>query len=208
MSSLAVVEQNKKLVIDSRLIAEDLGIQHKNFLATIDKYKNDVEKKCGAIAVNSREFKTKRGNRAQGRQAWLTECQLKALLARCRTGLSEKMINDLADFGWDLSAFSAQKVKRAKRKENSYRNDLALELGGKKEVTTLAGNIDILTSQEVIEVKAVHCWKSALGQVLVYGDYYPSHKKRIHLFGETQESYLEVIRKHCKKRNVFVTWEP
>ena len=47
MSSLAVVEQNKKLVIDSRLIAEDLGIQHKNFLATIDKYKNDVEKKCG-----------------------------------------------------------------------------------------------------------------------------------------------------------------
>ncbi len=78
----------------------------------------------------------------------------------------------------------------------------------KREVRTLAGNIDILTQSEIIEVKKIINWKSGVGQVLIYGHYYPSHQKRLHLFGETQESYLKMIKSHCKKLKIKVTWQP
>ena len=82
---------------------------------------------------------------------------------------------------------------------------LQASIGGDVEVKTLAGNIDLLTTDQIIEVKGVKSWKSALGQILAYGKYYPSHIKRIHLFGETQTSYLELIRSHCSTLNVIVT---
>ena len=97
--------------------------------------------------------------------------------------------------------------KVAKSPEKKVRDKLHKRLGGEIEVRCLAGSIDLLTSLEIIEVKQVKGWKSALGQLLTYSDYYPSHAKRIHLFGETQESYLAMIEKHCNKYGVLVTWE-
>jgi len=99
-----------------------------------------------------------------------------------------------------------QKKKISSRRlERNIQLRLQSSLGGKVEVRTLAGNIDLLTSDQIIEVKGVKEWKSALGQIIVYGKYYPSHQKRIHLFGETQTSYLELIRSHCSTSNVIVT---
>lgn len=95
----------------------------------------------------------------------------------------------------------------SKDREKEIQIQLASALNGQREVKTLAGRIDILTSTEVIEVKAVSQWKSAIGQIVVYGDYYPSHTKRIHLFGETQNSYLAMVIGHCDKRKILVTWE-
>ena len=82
------------------------------------------------------------------------------------------------------------------------------KLGGEIEVPCLAGRIDILTSIEIIEVKRVFAWKSALGQILVYGSYYPIHQKRIHLFGKTDRDNLGLIKKHCDNFQVVVTWQP
>jgi hypothetical protein len=97
--------------------------------------------------------------------------------------------------------------KSSSRQEKTMQMALAEKLKGSQvEVETLAGRIDILTPKQVIEVKRVKDWKSALGQVLVYGHYYPSHQKRIHLYGETQESFLSMVRSHCEKLNVIVTW--
>jgi hypothetical protein len=98
-----------------------------------------------------------------------------------------------------------QKTNKGKEKEVQVK--LSTKLNGQMEINTLAGRIDILTATEVIEVKSVNQWKAALGQVLVYGDYYPSHSMRIHLFGEIQESYLDMIKRHCEKRSVIVTWQ-
>jgi len=92
--------------------------------------------------------------------------------------------------------------------EKDVQLSLQASIGGTLEVRTLAGDIDLLTADEIIEVKQVKGWKSALGQVLVYGQYYPSHQKRIHLFGESQESYLLMVRKHCSKFKVVVTHQP
>lgn len=42
MSNLTVTEFQGQNVVDSRLVAEELGIKHKNFLATIRKYEADI----------------------------------------------------------------------------------------------------------------------------------------------------------------------
>jgi len=97
--------------------------------------------------------------------------------------------------------------KSTKALERSIQLALQEKLGGEIEVKCLAGKIDLLTPLEIIEVKKVSDWKSALGQVLVYGHYYPSHQKRLHLFGTTQESFIEFIRSHCTEFEVTVTWQ-
>lgn len=123
-------------------------------------------------------------------------------------GASRAKTISLSDFNILMMFFvHLQMKKENKNPECVIRDKLLKQLGGSKEVSTEAGRIDVLTSLEIIEVKQVNGWKDALGQVLVYGYYYPSHQKRIHLFGECHSSYLDIIQKHCKEFGVLVTWE-
>lgn len=94
-----------------------------------------------------------------------------------------------------------------RKSEAWYRDRLALALGGKTEVSTPSGRIDIVTDTEIIEVKAAALWKHALGQIMVYGNHFPYHRQRIHLFGEIDESALTQAREDCRKHGVVVTWE-
>lgn len=55
-------------------------------------------------------------------------------------------------------------------------------------------------------MKSVKGWKGAMGQIMAYGDYYPNHRQRIHLFGQKPNN-SRIIEKHCLKRNIFVSWE-
>jgi hypothetical protein len=91
--------------------------------------------------------------------------------------------------------------------EAYYQSRLAKKLGGKTEVFTPVGKIDILTKSEVIEVKVAANWKSALGQVKSYGKFYPKHRLRIHLFGKLTPSNLENIQSICADENVTLTYE-
>ncbi len=84
MTNLTVNERDSVLVVDSRLIAESLGIAHKNFLATLEKYKSQIESNFGAIAFETRQFKTKQGNRSVERYAYLTEEQSTFLMTLSR----------------------------------------------------------------------------------------------------------------------------
>lgn len=80
-------------------------------------------------------------------------------------------------------------------------------LNSRNQVVTDVGIIDILTPTEIIEVKAAKSWKSALGQVLVYGGRYPNHKMRIHLFGSVTKDMEHIIMRECDRFGVIVTWE-
>ena len=91
--------------------------------------------------------------------------------------------------------------------EEQVQGQLFLEVCGKREVLTLAGKIDILYNTQLIEVKRMKRWIHGVGQLVVYGAYYPSHQKRLHLFGETQEDMLDLIKSHCKRQKIVVTWE-
>ncbi len=84
MSNLTIQERNSILVVDSRLIADSLSIKHKNFLATIEKYQSKIESSFGAVAFETREFKTKQGNRSVEKYAWLNEEQSTFLMTLSR----------------------------------------------------------------------------------------------------------------------------
>lgn len=84
MSNLTVTQRNGILVVDSRLIAQDLGIEHRALLQTLDKHLKSIEDAFGAVAFEMREFKTKQGNRSTEKIAWLTEEQATLLMTFSR----------------------------------------------------------------------------------------------------------------------------
>jgi hypothetical protein len=90
------------------------------------------------------------------------------------------------------------------QKEREIQLKLHKELGGKIEVETDSGFIDILTDNEIIEIKNGKNWKDAVGQILIYSLDYPKHVKRIHLFDIDEN---EDIQKKCEIYNILVTYE-
>jgi hypothetical protein len=95
--------------------------------------------------------------------------------------------------------------------EHIIRDRLAEQLQGKIEVETAFGRADVVTDNEVIEIKRLCNWKHALGQVLAYTSdpFLSDRKMRIHLFDETQASPLDInsIEKVCSKYGCSVTFE-
>lgn len=92
--------------------------------------------------------------------------------------------------------------KTEKEKEIQLR--LHKEFGGEIEVYTDSGYIDLLTKNEIIEIKEGIRWKHAVGQVLVYALEYPKHDKRIHLFNIEKNEYINI---KCKSYDISVSYE-
>lgn len=90
------------------------------------------------------------------------------------------------------------------QREKEIQLRLFKELGGKIEVNTDSGYIDLLTENEIIEIKNGKNWKGAVGQILIYSLEYPEHVKRIHLF---DINYDENINKKCMIYDINVTYE-
>jgi DNA-binding MarR family transcriptional regulator len=84
---------------------------------------------------------------------------------------------------------------------------LKAEVGGQVEVVTAVGRIDLLTATELIEVKDIQDWKNALGQTLAYSAFFPTHSKRIHLFGKADLTKLALAQATCSEFDITVTFE-
>lgn len=83
---------------------------------------------------------------------------------------------------------------------------LAKETGGTREVRCASGFVDVLTDSEVIEVKRVQSWKSAVGQSIVYCIDLPGRTPRIHLYGKTDQNQKRLIEKYCSALGVRVSY--
>lgn len=76
----------------------------------------------------------------------------------------------------------------------------------KLEVRTPAGVIDILTDDEIYELKTFSGWRGAIGQLCAYGYIYPDHKKVLILFdAPLKEEATKLIRAICETLNIQVT---
>lgn len=91
--------------------------------------------------------------------------------------------------------------------EKTIQLALYCKLGGKMEVPCAGSKIDLLTEHQVIEIKNAKNCCNALGQILVYGSFYPLHQKRIHLFGVANYKLINAFEKQCKLQDVVTTWE-
>ena len=84
MTSLNVqnvgTDRNAKLVVDSRLIVERLGIEHINFMETIGDYQSQIEQAFGVVRFGTdKPPKGSKGGRPQ-KYALLTEDQATFLI--------------------------------------------------------------------------------------------------------------------------------
>lgn len=80
-----------------------------------------------------------------------------------------------------------QPSKGSTMTERTIQVKLARKLGGQMEVACEHGTADIVTEDEVIEVKKLEKYVHALGQAIAYGRTYPEKRKRVHLFGLEME---------------------
>ena len=70
---------------------------------------------------------------------------------------------------------------------------------------TPVGIIDILTEDKMIEIKAWSGWKTALGQMLAYGRFYPEHEKIVYFYGsKIPDSTLEVLKDTYEIYNISI----
>ncbi len=85
MSNLTIVEREGHLVVDSRLVALELGINHGNwFKNVLLKYQEEIEKDFGVIGFeNGKPVKGSLGGRPE-RFAWLSEEQATVLMTYSR----------------------------------------------------------------------------------------------------------------------------
>jgi hypothetical protein len=98
------------------------------------------------------------------------------------------------------------KLSPTKQNEKLIAIKLNEKLKGSIEVPTPIGRIDILTDTEIIEIKTFRHWKSAIGQIISYGYFYPTKIKRIHLFDFKNENII-TIKNICTKYNIKLTYE-
>jgi len=81
MSTLSVREKDGVLVVDSRLIAQGLGIEHESFLKTINRYKTQTEQAFGILRFEIGEIK---GRGQPPKFVYLTEEQSTFLMTLSR----------------------------------------------------------------------------------------------------------------------------
>lgn len=88
--------------------------------------------------------------------------------------------------------------------ESQVRDSLAASIpGSRTEVPCSAGVVDILTPEQVIEVKSTRLWKSGLGQLLAYKADFGDKELRLHLFGAGDHFCL--ARRVCADYGILVT---
>ncbi|MBW4637633.1 MAG: hypothetical protein KME05_05245 [Gloeocapsa sp. UFS-A4-WI-NPMV-4B04] len=91
--------------------------------------------------------------------------------------------------------------------ETQVHTKLHRKLGGKKEAKTPLGKVDLLTDTHLIAVKRFSAWRTAVGEVIVFGEYFPKHQKLIYLFEREKPKKLNVITEACSKHGIEVEFE-
>lgn len=108
-----------------------------------------------------------------------------------------------------LNDITNNKIYNNRTVESNIKHRLAKELNGDMEVNTKFGRIDIVTDNEIIEIKHFNQWKHAFGQILSYSKFYVNHNMRLHLFyfkNKTVDNLRE-IENYLSEYNIRITIE-
>ena len=92
--------------------------------------------------------------------------------------------------------------------EHDIHQRLKAETKGKSVRNNRFGIVDLLTKTQIIEIKVWRDYFKAIGQVILYGSFFPDKQKRIHFYGRRLEAEVEnAIRHACQMHNILVTHE-
>jgi phage regulator Rha-like protein len=84
MTNLTVSEVNNQLVVDSRLVADNLGIEHDTLKKSIKEYKTQIEQAFGTVSTSSSDCTNSVGAVNKITFAYLTEDQATFLMTLSR----------------------------------------------------------------------------------------------------------------------------
>lgn len=98
--------------------------------------------------------------------------------------------------------FNKERTPEEKAIAESFKDSLKARL----EVRTPVGVVDLVSDAYgmIAEIKAIKNWKHAIGQVLVYQYYFKDKCPMVILFGETDDSYRDMVRFHADRLGVAV----
>ena len=102
MSAIEIQNQGGVLVVDSRLIAQDLGIEHRSLLQLIDDYQTQVEQAFGILRFENAEIE---GRGRPARFAFLTEDQATFVMTLSRN--TDAVVKAKLSLGRSFSAAKA-----------------------------------------------------------------------------------------------------
>jgi phage regulator Rha-like protein len=172
--SIQILTVNESLVVDSRLIADELGITHKGFLQTIKKYLTEIEQ-FGTLEFKMREFKTSQGNTSTEIYCYLNEDQATYTMTlsrnseqvrQCKRNLvrafseAKKLIKEVIPQQSDrIRELELQNEVLSKQLELRQLDHTMLVLHGKETVLALRGMADqiVETEKVVLEVIDQRC---------------------------------------------------
>lgn len=81
MADLEIIDDGGQLFVDSRLIAQKLGIEHRSFLQTLGDYQTQIEQAFGILRFENAKIK---GRGRPGQVAYLTEDQATLVMTLSR----------------------------------------------------------------------------------------------------------------------------
>ena len=95
--------------------------------------------------------------------------------------------------------------QKNRNREKEVQLKIQEQIGGEIEVIVPCGRIDNLTEHVIVEVKEARLYKSAIGQVMCYGIYYPKCWKVIALYNYKNDD-KKIIENVCLALNIDVWW--
>lgn len=106
-----------------------------------------------------------------------------------------------------IQALEEVKSSPTAQLERNIQERLHAELGGVIEKKTPVGYIDLITDDQIIEIKDICNWKQGMGQLLSYAKFHSSQRKRLHLFNSEGYEAKEAIEYVCADYDIIVTYE-
>lgn len=184
MSIIQIAEQDNVLVVDSRLIASDLGIQHDNFRELIETHKLKIEARFGICRFQTDKSLTEGVAGRSQKFYWLTELQATAMLTLVSN------TDRAVDLKFDLVA----KFDAAKKR---------LKVVLKKQVVDAKLSVFDL---DILQIKALEfCqWLEPVDRVPVLEGYVPEEFWRI----SDEEGWFFSFLEECQKERYMLQTLP
>lgn len=101
----------------------------------------------------------------------------------------------------DLRELLDEMCTDEKVREKTIQEKVQRMFGGKREVHTPVGYVDLVTDEMIVECKKARDHKHAVGQILAYSQFFPNHQKAIYLFGECPANINECY-KLCRENKI------
>lgn len=144
---IVITKYNNIDTVDSQIIANELGIQHKNLLELINKYQNKIESKFGLLAFET--LPRLEGKRGGGETTIIHFNENQSLFVTTLSRNTEKSIEVKAKLVQAFSNARAALIELSKPKELSKKEILLLAL--ESEERALAAEAKLLEAQPKVE---------------------------------------------------------